>query len=36
MNDKELVSEIDYLIYRYKSKRNTAKETIEEIKELMV
>jgi len=35
MNNKELINEIDYLIYRFKSKRNTAKETIEEIKELI-
>jgi hypothetical protein len=34
MNDKKMIDEIDYLIYRYKTKRNNAKETIEEIKEL--
>ena len=35
MNEKELIDEIDYLIYRFKTKRNTAKETIDDIKELI-
>jgi len=34
-NKKEILSEIDYLIYRYKSKKITEQEAIDEIRSVL-